>query len=185
MSEKKVLIILADGFEEIEAVTVIDILRRASLSVVMAGLVKRNVSGSHGIRMICDSVLEEELNKTWDMIILPGGTLGVSALAADPRVKDLLLRQQQNGGDLAALCAAPGILAEQDMLGERAFTVHPALEQVTAHRLFKNLPVVTEPGLITGRSAGAAMDFAFALLKELTDEETAAKVNEAVIWSGR
>ncbi|RMF08316.1 MAG: DJ-1/PfpI family protein [Candidatus Neomarinimicrobiota bacterium] len=178
---KRILIPLADGFEEIEAVTVVDILRRAGADVVTAGLQKRNVTGSHNLHLVADTVLEECLTETWDAIILPGGVPGTPNLAEDSRLIDLLQKQGAANQVTAALCAAPYVLDRAGLTRQKRFTSHPNwVEKIqagdnTQHR------VMIDGNLITGQAAGSAMEFAFLIVESLFGPETADAVNQGVL----
>ncbi len=182
--EKSVLIPLADGFEEIEAVTVIDVLRRAGARVVTAGLSKRNIHGSHGIHIVADSVIEDELPHDWDMIVLPGDSEGVNNLAQHSPLMEKIKTQLSADRHLAAICAAPGLLVSNDIMGDKSYTMHPAVRHIPHLSGYKNRSTATDGQLITGRSAGAAMDFAFLLVKTLYGPEKVREVNQGILFSG-
>ncbi len=178
---KKILVPLAPGFEEIEAVTIIDILRRAGAQVVAAGLEKKNVTGAHGIHLVVDSVLADELDEDWDMIVLPGGVPGTPNLAADERLKNLLVTQAKRERHTAAVCAAPSVLEKAGVTIGKQITIHPTwadkldLSNYTAKR------VQVDGNIITGCSAGAAMEFAFELVKQLYGTAKVEEINAGVI----
>src|SRR5262245_45668197 len=112
----RVLVPLAEGCEELEAVTIIDILRRAGIEVVTAGLASGPVRASRGVVLVPDTLLDQVLSQEFDMIVLPGGKGGADRLAEDERVRDLLLRAFEQGKYIAAICAAPRVLAESGLL---------------------------------------------------------------------
>lgn len=176
-----VLVPLADGFEEIEAVTIIDILRRAGANVITAGLTKRNVEGSHGIRVIADSVIEEEKNKDWDLVVLPGGVPGAPALAEDKRILSLMKNTYNNGQLTGAICAAPYVLDQAGIIKEHNITSHPAWKDKISSGLHTGKRVQTDGKIITGQSAGTAMEFAFKLVEILFGKEKVEEVNQGVI----
>jgi protein deglycase len=181
MNEKKVLVPLADGFEEIEAVTVIDILRRAGATVVSAGLTERHVCGGHGIRIETDVILEDVLKKKWSLIVLPGGEKGVENLLADPRVTDLLQKHHQEGKIIGAICAAPRILDKAGITNGKKITIHPTQIQYLKNSVIVNKPVIESGTLITGRSAGAAMAFSLTLVRKLFGEAAIDDVEKGVL----
>ncbi|NCC27792.1 MAG: DJ-1/PfpI family protein, partial [Gammaproteobacteria bacterium] len=120
-----VLVPLAQGCEELEAVTIIDLLRRAALDVVTVGLDNRPVNASRGTLLIADTRLEDVVERTFDMIVLPGGLPGADHLAEDPRIIALLRSQYAAGRFTAAICAAPKVLARAGLLDGRSATVYP------------------------------------------------------------
>jgi 4-methyl-5(b-hydroxyethyl)-thiazole monophosphate biosynthesis len=165
----RVLIPLAPGFEEIEAITVIDILRRAGIEVVVAGLRPGAVSGSHQIRVMPDLALDDVLDQQFDMIALPGGMPGADNLEKDPRVMDLLRRADERGAYTAAICAAPKVLAAAGLLENRRATSYPGFldpDAVPGMELADD-PVVQDDRRITSRGPGTAMDFALSLVENL------------------
>lgn len=165
----RVLVPLAAGFEELEAVTVIDLLRRAGIEVVAASLAPGPVTGSHGIAVQPDADLDEVLNQDFDMIVLPGGLPGATGLAEDTRVLQLLRRQAAARRYTAAICAAPGVLAKAGLLEGKRATSFPgflAPDSAPGIVLLED-PVVTDGRIITSRGPGTAMDFALALIERL------------------
>lgn len=165
----RVLVPLAEGFEEIEAVTVIDLLRRAGIEVIAAGLAPGAVTGSHGIAITPDTSLGEVLGESFDMIVLPGGMPGATHLADDARLLALLRRQEESGGLTAAICAAPAVLAKAGLLAGKRATGFPGfLTSISApDTLVLDDAVVEDDRIITSRGPGTAMDFALALVERL------------------
>ena len=163
----KVLVILAQGCEEIEAVTVIDILRRAGIEAVSAGLDDLPVLASRGVMLLPDTTLDLALHQSFDMAVLPGGQPGTDNLMADKRVIALLQQMAQQGKYLAAICAAPSVLAAAGLLDGRKATCYPTcLDDFPKIRL--QTSAVEEDGkLITSRGPGTAMDFALTLAERL------------------
>lgn len=165
----RVLVPLAEGFEEIEAVTVVDLLRRAGVEVVTAGLAPGPVTGSHGILVAPDTDLESVLHQRFDMVALPGGMPGAANLAADARLLALLQRLADGGQFTAAICAAPSVLAKAGLLaGKRATSFPGFLTSVSSPGTVLLEDAVVEDGkVITSRGPGTAMDFALALVERL------------------
>ena len=163
----KVLVPLAQGCEEIEAVTIIDILRRAGIEVVSAGLDDLPVLASRGVMLLPDTTLDLALQQSFDMIVLPGGQPGTNHLKADKRIIELLQRMAQHGKYVAAICAAPAVLASAGLLDGKHATSFP--ETLDAfHKVIKQKDAVVEDGkLITSRGPGTAMDFALTLVERL------------------
>lgn len=165
----KVLVPLADGFEEIEAVTTIDLLRRAGIEVIVAGLTETRVTGSHGITMEADSVLDDALLEDYDMIALPGGMPGADNLESDPRIITILRDMAGRERFTAAICAAPKVLAAAGLLDGKRATSYPGfLDAARTPGLAVTDATVEQHGnVITSRGPGTAMDFGLALIENL------------------
>ncbi|MDO8263071.1 MAG: DJ-1/PfpI family protein [Gallionella sp.] len=163
----KVLVPLAQGCEEIEAVTVIDILRRAGITVVSAGLDNQPVRASRGVVLVPDTTLDAALNDSFDMIVLPGGQPGTDNLNADRRVIALLQKMAQQGKYVAAICAAPSVLASAGLLDGKRATSFPTCLDGFPNINLQTAAVVEDGNLITSRGPGTAMDFALVLVERL------------------
>lgn len=174
-----VLTILAEGFEEIETVTPVDVLRRGGVDVTLAALADGiHVSGRTGITLHADTTLTLVEARDFDCLFLPGGP-GVKNLRADPRVRTLVQRYHQAGKWLAALCAAPTVLHDAGILADRRYTAHFSV----ANELPALLPterVVVDSRLLTSRGAGTALDFALELLARLTTPEKSREVAASI-----
>ncbi len=164
-----VLIPLAQGCEELEAVTVIDLLRRAAIDVVTAGLDDKPVKASRGTVLLPDTTLEQAMQQDFDMLVLPGGLPGADHLNQDPRIHGLLKKFIENNKYIAAICAAPKVLASAGLLKGRHATCYPgSLDEVdTEGVMFEQKPVVIDGRIITSRGPGTAMDFALVLIEQL------------------
>ncbi|MBI4556109.1 MAG: DJ-1/PfpI family protein [Candidatus Hydrogenedentes bacterium] len=177
-----VLVPLAQGCEEVEATTIIDVLRRANINVVTAGLDSHPVTGSHGIKFIPDRTLEAAMKDDFDMVVLPGGLPGADNLNNDPRVHEILKKTAAAGKCTGAICAAPVVLAKAGLLKGKSATSYPGfldkmgLPDVTV----KKDRVVRDGKVITSRSPGTAMDFALEIVEMLTDKETRQNVETAL-----
>ncbi len=178
-----VLVPLAQGCEELEAVTVIDLLRRAGITVVTAGLDKEPVKASRGVVLIPDTTLDEAAKQSFDMIVLPGGLPGADHLNNDPRIHKLLKDMQQQGKYTAAICAAPKVLADAGLLANKLATSYPGvLEKMQVPDMqFIDAPVVKDGQVVTGRGPGTAMDFALELIETLVGRETRDNVEAALV----
>ena len=168
MSAKRVLVPLAQGFEELEAVTIVDILRRAGIEVVVASLEGGAVTGSHGIRIDADAALGEVADRDFDAIALPGGMPGADHLKRDPRIAAIVRRLHGAGRPVAAICAAPMVLDAAGVLDGRRATSYPGFLTDAAKATVVDEPVVADRGVITSRGPGTALDFALALVAELS-----------------
>ena len=164
---KNVLVLFADGSEELEAVTIVNILRRGGINVVLAGLTAGPLRGSRGVVLMPDRTLDEALPHEFDMVVLPGGQPGTNHLKADARVLKLIRRMAQEGKEVAAICAAPSVLATAGLLdGKQATSFPGALDPYTRVKL-QSAAVVEEGNIVTSRGPGTAMDFALTLLERL------------------
>ena len=162
--KKRVLCLLCDSFEEIEAVTPIDLLRRAGAEVVTAGLAARRVIGRCGVVLETDMLLADLDPATFDMLLIPGGP-GVGTLRADGRPAALAKSFHDAAKPVAAICAAPLVLLDADLLTGRRFTAYHSVRAELGGGLDDR--VVVDAGLITSRGAGTAMDFSLELIAQL------------------
>lgn len=168
----KILVALAEGFEEIEAITTIDILRRAEAIVVTAGLEEGPVAGSHGIKVLPDLPLSKIDHMQFDALVLPGGAPGFVNLGNDERILRMVREMDRAGKYVAAICAAPSVLIKAGVLQGRRATVHPSGEsEVAACARFSADRVVVDRNIITSRAPGTAMEFALKLVEVLLGEE--------------
>jgi 4-methyl-5(b-hydroxyethyl)-thiazole monophosphate biosynthesis len=182
----KVLVPLAQGCEEIEAVTIIDILRRASIEVITAGLDNEIVKASRGVRLLADTTLEDALKaEDFDMVVLPGGAAGAENLAGDPRIAEILRKMVESGRYAGAICAAPRVLAKAGLLDGKRATAYPGfIDQGDFPRItYTGAPVERDGNIVTSRGPGTAMDFALALIEILTDARTRKTVEDALVRS--
>lgn len=170
----KILVLLAPGFEETEAITVIDVLRRAKLEVTTASLSSnQTVLGSHHIPIIADLSLDDACNDNnvaddFDALVLPGGMRGVENLIADARILPLVNAFYTKHKFIAAVCAAPLILDKAGVLDGHNFTCHPCIFDRIRENGRKPVPAVADRTIVTGRSAGCALPWAIELTKTLT-----------------
>lgn len=176
-----VLVPLAQGCEEIEAVTIINILRRAGITVVSAGLDAQPVRASRGTVLIPDTTLDAALHKSYDLVVLPGGQPGTNNLKADARILALLKHMADQDKYVAAICAAPSVLASAGLLdGKRATSYPGALDTFPA--IQQNSDAVVEDGkIITSRGPGTAMDFALILVERLAGKARRDEVESALV----
>lgn len=165
----KVLVPLAAGCEELEAVTIIDVLRRAGIDVVVAGLQPGIVKGARGTMLVPDCTLDVALHENFDMVALPGGMPGMTHLREDPRIISLLQKMALEGKYTCAICAAPAVLADAGLLKGKAATSYPGFvdSMHLPDTTYSNEPVVRDGMVITSRGPGTAMDFALGLIEAL------------------
>jgi len=165
---KSVLIPLAQGCEEIEAVTVIDLLRRAGIEVVTAGLTEGPVHASRGVVLLPDTTLDAALQQAFDMVVLPGGMPGSKHLTDDAHLRTLLKQMAASGKFVAAICAAPMALHAAGLLEGRWATSFPGvLDRLPGSHHYSSDTVVVDGNIVTSRGPGTAMDFALTLIELL------------------
>lgn len=175
---KKIVIALADGFETVEALWSLDVLRRAGLNVTLSSISNSlNVKSAQGLKVEADTLFDEE--KDIDVLILPGGTKAAQTYSEDKRVvslaKELLEREDKL---LCAICASPGcVLVQNDLAKDRSLTGYPGFEY---GRKFENEKVVVSGNLITAKSAAFALDFALAILEKVESKSAADKIRKAI-----
>lgn len=178
----RVLIPLAQGCEEMEAVTVIDLLRRAQIEVITAGLEEGPVRGSRDTVLVPDTLLDAVVEQQFDMVVLPGGLPGSKRLDADERIHRLLQRHKAEGRFAAAICAAPKILANAGLLAGKSATGYPGVVTMEDYPEVNVLdtPVVVDGKVITSRGPGTAIDFALQLIESLEGKERRDEVETAL-----
>ncbi len=178
----KVAIILADGFEEIEAVSVIDILRRGEVDVVSVGINKRVVKGAHGIEMKADMVIDDVDVAKFHMLVLPGGLPGSKTLASDTKVQNLIKEFNSHSKKIAAICAAPWALSTAKVLKQR-YTCYPGFEErVDRAGYCDEKDVVIDDNIITSKGPATAMKFAITLVNELKGADVANAVSSGLLF---
>jgi len=177
---KTALIPFADGSEELEAITIVNILRRAGVTVTLAGLTAGALRGSRGVVIVPDTTLDEALTQEYDIVIFPGGQPGTNTLKADARVLQLVLKMSRQGKYVAAICAAPSILATAGLLDGKQATSFPGA--LTPFPAVKQHPtaIVEDGKIITSRGPGTAMDFALHLAEHLVGREKRREVEAAL-----
>lgn len=168
-----VLVPLAQGCEELEAITITDLLTRAGIKVVTATLDEKIVTASRGMKLVADSMLDDVLDIDFDMIVLPGGLPGADHLNNDPRIQTLVKKLAANNKYTAAICAAPRVLATAGLLEDKHATSFPgALDQFPVKNLtYEETAVVVDGKVITSRGPGTAMDFTLTLIELMLGKE--------------
>ena len=178
----KAVVFLADGFEECEALIVVDILRRADVDVVMASVMGRlEVDSSRHIKVLADALAEDVDFLTADLIVLPGGRLGTENLAASTLVR-AQCRFFASFKRLAAICAAPSLLAELGLLKGKEATCHPDFSSKMKDTVLREESVVVSGSITTGQGLGAAFPFAFELVRQLAGEEKAQQIKTSICY---
>lgn len=171
--KKRVLCLLVDGFEEIETVTPVDLLRRAGVEVVIAAMHGKQATGRGGMRLEADAVLADLDPATFDLLLIPGGP-GVGELRRDGRAALLASDFATAGKPVAAICAAPLVLMDAGLLAGRRFTAYQSVRDELGGGLDER--VVVDENIITSRGAGTAMDFAWVLIARLVGQPMASQV---------
>ena len=180
-----VYMFLAEGFEEVEALCPLDLLRRAGVKVMTIGVGGKVIRGSHGIEVIADITTYEAekllLKNPADMVILPGGMPGTLNLQADETVNKFIDAAVKSGAYLAAICAAPLILGELGLLSGKEAICYPGFEEkLIGAMVSSDKSVVTDGKIITGKGMGVALEFGLALVSALVSEEKANELRAAV-----
>ena len=186
---KKAILLLADGFEDVEAVTPIDYLRRAGIDVVTVSISDSLTVTSRwgGIKLITDTLIKEHLTKSkkqpdWDAVIIPGGMPGAANIAASKEANKLITELASAGKAICAICASPVVvLAPLGLLVGKKFTCYPGLEEKTTEGKWTSGSVVVDGNLITSRGAGTAGHFAIAVIEKLLDKAAADKIADIVL----
>ncbi|MHB8915305.1 MAG: DJ-1 family glyoxalase III [Thiobacillus sp.] len=179
----RVLVPLAQGCEELEAVTIIDLLRRAGIEVVVAGLVPGIVTASRGTQLVPDTLLAAALHEEYDMVVLPGGMPGAQHLKDDARIIALIQKMTATDRYVAAICAAPTVLAAAGALSGKTATGYPGfLEKMNLHDVTLSTDAVVRDGrVITSRGPGTAMDFALSLVEVLSGPDARRQIESALV----
>ena len=179
---QRILVPLAAGFEEIEAVAIIDVLRRADLEVVVAGLEPGPVRGSHGIVLACDCLLDDLRADSFEMVVLPGGMPGTTHLMEDERVLGAVRALHERGRYVAAVCAAPMVLAAAGVVSGVPVTSHPSVRGRLGEADVRDGPRVLKSGrVITSQGPGTAIEFALTLVEELCGAAKARELSTAML----
>lgn len=180
--KKKILLFLAFGFEETEAVTIIDVLRRADLEVTTVSITGfHKVTGAHHISVEADRLFEEANFASADMIILPGGMPGTSNLLAHDGLKNQLISYYEEGKTIGAICAAPMILGELGFLKGRKAVCYPGFESKLTGATVLNRPFALDGNIITGRGVGTALEFSLEIVRMFQGKEEAANLRAALV----
>ena len=178
-----VYILLGEGFEEAEAILPADLLRRAGVEVSLVGLEGPVVTGSHGIAVTADVTLEQVDAEAMEMLVLPGGLGGVASIQMDLFATALIQKARDMGCWLAAICAAPSILAHMGMLDRRPVTCHPCVwEEMGSAAVDREAQVVVDGKFVTAQAAGAAFPFGLKLVEVLKGAEAVQKVQNGILY---
>jgi len=177
----KILIPLAQGFEEIEALTNIDVLRRAGLDVVTAGIGSSEIEGDHGVKVQTDTEISELSSDDLSAVVLPGGMPGAANLRDSGRLLKIIREINEKGGLCAAVCAAPIVLDAAGILEGKNATSYPGFDEEMPSCNYKEERVVIDGNIITGRGPGVAMEFALTVVEYLLDAKERAQLEDAML----
>lgn len=178
----KVYAFMADGLEEVECLTVVDLLRRAGVETVLTSITgKEIVTGSHGIRIISDKLLEEISETEEDVLFLPGGMPGTKHLAACKTLTDKLIAHHAKGGRLAAICAAPTVFGGLGLLEGKKAVCYPGMEDGLTGAITSTDKVVTDGNITTSRGLGTATRLGLEMVRILVDEDTSESLRRGIV----
>lgn len=180
----KVYVFLADGLEEIEGLTVVDLLRRAEVEVCTVSVTgRKTVAGAHKIEIGADALFEETDFSDADMLVLPGGMPGTKNLGAHEGLGKLLRSENEKGTGIAAICAAPSVLGDMGLLDGKTAVCYPGFEERLTGASIGSATVATDGNITTSRGMGTAIDFGLELVKRLCGEERAENLAKSIIYS--
>lgn len=180
----KVYVFLAEGFEEIEGLTVVDLLRRAKIDTEMVSVMEgRQIKGSHGIKVTADSMFSDVDFSDADLLVLPGGMPGTLNLGNHEGLCELLKKHYEEGKMIAAICAAPSVFGHLGFLNGRIATCYPGFENKLEGAIVCATKVAVDGNVTTAKGMGAAIDFSLKLIEQLINKETADEISEAIIYS--
>lgn len=177
----RVVVFLADGFEEVEAMAIVDVLRRAAIDVVIAGLREGPVVSARNVRVVPDTVIDNVKADDFDMVVLPGGQPGADNLNADKRVRELLLTFSRKGKLTGAICAAPIVLESAGILQGKHVTSYPTYRDRLGNVIYEEKTVVEDGNVLTSRGPGTALSFGLAIVARLVNKEKAQAIREAML----
>ncbi len=179
---KKVAVFLAEGFEEIEAISIIDVLRRASIDVTTVSVTGNiQVTGSHNITIFADKIFENIDFTSFDMLVLPGGMPGAKNLNSHKELKELILQFNELGKSLGAICAAPLVFGQLGILKNKNATCFPGFEQYLEGADIKGTAKEVAGNIVTGRGAGVALEFALQIVEILKNKDIADKLAKRMV----
>ena len=178
---KRILVHIANGFEEIETMTIVDVLRRAGLEVILAGTEAGVLTGSHQVRVMPDARLEEIQDEDFDLLVLPGGQPGVDNLRKNAAVMQIVQQMSRSKKWIGAICAAPLVLRDAGLIAGRRFTSFPALEDEFQEGQYEQASVAVDGNLVTSRGPGTAMEFALKLVELVSGKPKAEQLAAALL----
>ena len=177
---KKACVLLAEGFEEIEALTVSDIIRRANITCDLVSIGGKTVKSSHGVVIEADKIVDEAME--YDLIVLPGGMPGAANLRDDERVINLIKKQNKEGKLIGAICAAPIVLGKANLTEGRDITSYPGYENELPNCNYLEESVVVDNNIMTSRGPATSMAFSYKLLEKLGYGDKAEKIASGMLY---
>lgn len=177
----KVVVPLAEGFEEIEFSTIVDILRRAGIAVTVAGLKEEGINGAHGIRVTPDTLIDKVSADDFDAIVLPGGNPGYVNLGKSEKVLNLVRGMHEKNKYVTAICAAPSVLAKAGVIQGKRATIFPGMEGTLTGAQHSKERVVVDGRIITSQGPGTAIEFAIKLVEVLAGKSQAEEVTRSTL----
>jgi 4-methyl-5(b-hydroxyethyl)-thiazole monophosphate biosynthesis len=181
---KRIAVHMAEGFEEIEAINIIDVLRRAGLEVIVVSVTgKMEVTGAHRLKVIADVLFEQVDYDQVDMIVLPGGIPGATNLDAHSGLKEIIKKFDAEKKQLAAICAAPLVFGNLGLLDGRQAVCYPGFEKYLKGADILSIPVIESENVITGRGAGVAMKFALKIVEKMVSVEKAETLAKQMLFA--
>ncbi len=184
MTDKKIAIHFAEGFEEIEAISIVDVLRRANIEAIMVSLTgRRMVKGSHNITITCDKVFEEVEYSQISFIVLPGGMPGAANINNHEGLREQILEFNEKGKGLAAICAAPMVFGNLGLLENKNAVSYPGFEKYLKGAKIEDSLVVESGRYITAKGPGAAIQFALKIVEQIKGKDIADEIGKAMIVS--
>ena len=181
---KTIFVFLAEGFEEIEALTPVDVLRRTGLSVQTVSIMDEQVVvGAHGVPVLADKMFADICPEDAEMILLPGGLPGATNLDAHEGLSQMILDFAKEEKPLAAICAAPLVLGNRGLLQGKKATCYPGFEETLTGAITKGAAVEVDGKYITGKGMGKTLEFALSILEELTDRATSEEVAKSTMFA--
>ena len=179
----KVILFLAEGFEEVEALTVVDYLRRMDIEVDMVSITdKKEVKGAHDILVVADKVIDELDDINYDGAVIPGGLPGATNLRDNDKVIDIIKDMDSNGKLVSAICAGPIVLKRAGVITDKMVTSYPGFDKEFTDSIYKAENVVVDKNVITARGPALAVDFAIEIVKYLIGEEKAEELKEDILY---
>lgn len=179
---KTVLVPLANGFEEIEAMTIIDVLRRADCNVTIASVQEQTITAAHGVKIITDCLINDCAENEYDMIVLPGGMPGSTNLKHSKMLENMLKQQQERNRTYAAICAAPAVVLKPlGLLDHKKATCYPSFAKDLSASYSNDSTVIIDGNCITSQGPGTAMEFALVLVEVLFDHNKAQELKKAML----
>jgi len=177
----KMLVPLAEGFEEIEAITIIDVCRRGDIDVTVAGVTGMSIKGSQGIEVAADCLIDSVDINSYDMITLPGGLGGTMVLSESENVQSILKQMKEQNKYIGAICAAPLALHTADVLN-KDFTCYPSIEnQIRLDGYHQEQSTVIDDKVMTSQGVGTAIDFALKIVRQLQGESSFKVLKESIL----